>query len=345
MSTLTQYTQDQVQQARTRDFVRWLSCLSERSTPEGASARFLERYPRSLSSEIVSKSIDLLTKAAVAAGTTNDATWAEPLVPTPLVEPFLALARSASLLGRIPGLRMVPFHARIPTQTQGANFAFVGQNAVKPVSAMAFATGVTLGPTKASGIVVITEHLAKLTMAGLEDALRDELIGGLTEFVDRAFIDPTEANVPNVKPGSITSGVTPMAGTGNLGADVGALLDSFFAANASAAEAVLVTSPGIKSQLVGVEGRAPFGIDIISSPAAAGIVVALDPRRVFVADGGATFSTSRQAAVQMDSAPTDPPTAAVVLRSLYQHNEVGYRIERFVNWEAVAGSVQYLEVA
>jgi hypothetical protein len=47
----------------------------------------------------------------------------------------------------------------------------------------------------------------------------------------------------------------------------------------------------------------------------------------------------------MDSAPTDPPTGATVMRSLYQHNEIGYRIERFINFEAVAGSVHYLAVA
>ena len=327
-------THAQLTKIRTADFMRWLSCLSETSTPEGASARFLERWPRSLSAGIV-------TKAATLPGTSTGATWASPLVPTPLVEPFLALARAASLLGKIPGLRNVPFHARIPVETQGANFAFVGQNAAKPVSAMGFDTGVTLLPTKASGIVIITAELAKLAIPGTEDALRETFVGGLTAFVDKAFIDPSETSVPNEKPGSITSGVTPLTGTGSLPVDVATLLDAFYADNPSAETAVLVTSPGIKAQLVGVEGRAPFDLTIVTSPAAAGIVVALDPKRVFVADAGASFATSQDVSVQMDSAPTNPPTAATVTRDLWTHNEVGYRIERFVNWEAVAGSVQY----
>ena len=41
---------------------------------------------------------------------------------------------------------------------------------------------------------------------------------------------------------------------------------------------------------------------------------------------------------------TNPRTAATVMRSLWQHNEVGYKVERFVNWQAVTGSVRYLTV-
>jgi hypothetical protein len=346
MQTLTEFTQDQVQRQRTRDFVRWLSCLSERSTPSTASARFLERWPRSLSTEIITRSIDDLSiKAAVAPGNTTDATWASPLIPQPLAEPFLALARAASLLGRIPGLRLVPFGARMPIETQGASFAWVGEGVPKPVSKMAFNTGVTLTAAKASGIIIVTMELARLTKEGTEDALRDELIGGLTEFVDKAFLDPTSAAVPGVKPGSITNGTTPVAGTGDLPKDVTALLNAFYAANPSAAEAVLITSPGLNAQLVGVQGRAPFGITIVTSPAAAGIVVALDPRRVFVADAGADFSTSQYASIEMVDTTTNPPVAATVMRSLYQENEVGYKVERFINWQAVTGSVKYLTVA
>jgi len=49
-------------------------------------------------------------------------------------------------------------------------------------------------------------------------------------------------------------------------------------------------------------------------------------------DGSVTIDMSREASLQMDSAPTDPPTAATVLVSLWQQNLVAIKAERFINW-------------
>jgi hypothetical protein len=55
---------------------------------------------------------------------------------------------------------------------------------------------------------------------------------------------------------------------------------------------------------------------------------------------------SREASVQMDSAPTNPPAAATVLVSLWQMNMVGIRAERFINWKKRrTGAVQYIDGA
>jgi hypothetical protein len=59
------------------------------------------------------------TKAAVAVGTTTDSTWAGPLVVTQPLNEFLEMLRPRTLLGRIPGLRYVPFNVSVPTQTTG----------------------------------------------------------------------------------------------------------------------------------------------------------------------------------------------------------------------------------
>ena len=66
------------------------------------------------------------TKAAVAVGTTTDATWAGPLVVTQPLNEFLELLRPRTLLGRIPGLRQVPFNVSVPTQTTGGTYGWVG---------------------------------------------------------------------------------------------------------------------------------------------------------------------------------------------------------------------------
>ena len=66
------------------------------------------------------------TKAAVAVGTTTDATWAGPLVVTQPLNEFLELLRPRTLLGRIPGLRQVPFNVSVPTQTTGRHLRMGG---------------------------------------------------------------------------------------------------------------------------------------------------------------------------------------------------------------------------
>lgn len=53
-------------------------------------------------------------RAAVAAGTTSDAVWAGPLVVYQnLQSEFVEYLRPLTIIGRIPGLRMVPFKIKI----------------------------------------------------------------------------------------------------------------------------------------------------------------------------------------------------------------------------------------
>ena len=60
-------------------------------------------------------------------------------------------------------------------------------------------------------------------------------------------------------------------------------------------------------------------------------------------DGQVMLDASNQASLQMDNAPTNPPTATTVMVSLWQMNMVGIRAERFINWtKRRAGAVQYI---
>ena len=140
------------------------------------------RYPDGLGASIVKKAI-------VPPGTTTDPAWAGALTsPKPFVDAFVAIARSASLLGRIPCLRSIPFGVKVPIQTGDAGYVWVAQGAPKPVSKLAFSDGVTLQPTKCVGIVVVSRELIKLTVPGAEASLRDTLIAGLTSFTDKSFL-------------------------------------------------------------------------------------------------------------------------------------------------------------
>ena len=62
-------------------------------------------------------------------------------------------------------------------------------------------------------------------------------------------------------------------------------------------------------------------------------------------DGGFDVSISNQAAIEMDSAPTDPPVAATVITSLFQRNLFGVRVLRWLAYlRAQTGAVAYMPV-
>ena len=310
-----------------------------RDAAVGECAVLLERWPDSLSR-------DLVTKAAVPPATSVDQPWAGALVVAvpELVAAFVTLARSASLLARIPKLRKQPFHTPVPVEAQGANYHWVQQGAPKPVSRFTFES-IRLERRKAVGIIVVTDELLTLSAAGTDVALRDLLVAGVTQFTDRQFVDPAVAEVANVNPASITNGTTAIASTGDLATDVGTLVDSFFADRPGADDAVLLMTSGTKAQLVGTNGGSSvFGLPTVVSGALQGLVVILDPRGVVVADDGVDVETTRDASVELTDAPT-APTAATTLVPLWQYNLAGIKVERFVNWQAVPTAVKYLVAA
>jgi HK97 family phage major capsid protein/HK97 family phage prohead protease len=305
--------------------------------------------------------VEMVLKAAVAAGTTTDATWAGPLAPIkPITDEFLAYLRPATILGKISSFMKVPFNVSVAAQTGGGTYQWVGQGAPKPVGKLAFAT-VTLGITKCAGIIVITEELARNSSPDAEEVIRRDMVAGIAQFLDSEFIDPTKAAVAGVSPGSVTNGVTPITTAGttpaNARTDVQALANAMTAANISTAGAYLILSetnalalssglnalgqplfPGMQQT-----GGTILGYNAITSQVAGTTVALVQPQQILYADdGGVTIDVSREASLQMDSAPMAVPDATVVLTSLWQMNYVGLRAERFINWKkARTGVVQY----
>jgi HK97 family phage major capsid protein/HK97 family phage prohead protease len=296
--------------------------------------------------------VAVVLKAAVAAGTTTDATWAGPLAPIrPLANEFMTLLRPATLLGKIPGLRVVPFNVSIPVQTGGGTYKWVGQGAPKPVGSLAFAT-VVITITKCAGIIVITDELARNSTPAAEEIIKQDMINGIAQFLDVQFTDPAQAPVANVSPGSITNGVTPITSAGttpaNARTDIQALINAMTAANISTAGAVLLmseTNAAVLSFALNALGQPLFpdmdmtggtamGIKVITSQSCGNNVILLAPVTVLYADdGGVTIDVSTEASLQMDNAPMNPADATVVMTSLWQNNYVGLRAERYINWK------------
>jgi HK97 family phage major capsid protein len=297
--------------------------------------------------------VEAIIKAAVPIGTTTDATWAGPLVPTmqTITSEFLALLRPATLIDRIPGIVSVPFNIRVPAQTGGGTYGWVGESLSKPVTKLSFAS-VTLTIHKAAGIVVFTEELARNSTPAAEDVVRRDMVEGIAQFLDSQFIDPAVAAVAGVNPASVTNGVTPIVSVDNVIADLRAIFAALGAANIDPSGGTLLLSPGNAFALatymvsgmfvfpaISMTGGTLVGVNVVTSSVLGSNVVFIARNTVMMADDGIMIDISREASVQMDSAPTSPPTAPLV--SLWQQNLVGLRADRFITWiRARAAGVQ-----
>jgi len=304
--------------------------------------------------------VALALKAAIAPGTITDATWAGPLVQKNIANDFIDLLRAATILGKIPNFRNVPFNTSVPTQTAGGTYNWVGEAKPKPLTKLALAT-TALTISKAAGIIAITEELARLSNPSAEALVRNDMIQGIARFLDSQFIDPAVAAVAGTNPASVTNGAPTAAATGAPLADIMGLINHFASNNIDVGGLTFVMNPSNLLALafrnntdgspqfpgITVQGGTWKGLNFIGSTAAGTNVIAMQPQLILMADeGGVTIDVSREASLQMDSAPMSPADATVVMVSLWQNNMIGLRAERYINYiKANANAVKYLTAA
>jgi HK97 family phage prohead protease len=345
---------------RTREWVKSMPWNDQ--TPE--VGKILETDPTRLAYE-------LQQRAAIGVGTTIDATWASPLIAyTQAAAEFAEFLRPATIIGRIPGLRRVPFNIQVPRMTAGASVGWVGENAPKPVSSEAFDT-ITLRWAKAAGIVVLTQELMRFSNPAAEALVRADLSRAMAQFLDAQFVDPTVAAVTNVSPASITNGVTAVTPTGTTAsafrADVKTLLAPLLTANIPLDSGVwimhtsLAISLSLMQNSLGQQvfpgmtktGGTLLGFPVIAStnvPATGGspadgyaLIFAIADEIMLADDGNTVIDASDQASIQMDTAPDSPPSASTPVVSFWQMNFVGLRAERWINWQKRrTQAVQYM---
>ncbi len=303
-----------------------------------------------------------IVKAAVAVGTTTSATWAGPLVQyQEMAEEFIEFLRPQTIVGQIDGLRRVPFNIRMPRQTTGGSAYWVGEGAPKPVTSLAF-DNITMKWTKLATIAVITEELARFSAPSAETIIRDSLADAIIQQMDVDFVNPANAGTADVKPASITNGVTAVVSSGSteqaIRDDISALFAPFIAANLTPKNGVWIMSATTALALslmqnalgqvafpgISMNGGTFNGLPVVVSEAVGNIVILANASDILLADDGqVSIDVSREASLQMNDAPMNPADATTVFRSLWQDNLIGIRAERYVNWiKARAASVQYL---
>jgi hypothetical protein len=287
-----------------------------------------------------------ILKAAVAPGTTADQTWAGLLTDPGAREVFAAI-RERSIMGQLSGMRRIPPATHVVLQTAGAAASWVGENQPKPHTRLTYGNGPNLKVLKLQATVVATRDLLLLSTPAAEDLFRDELLNAVTREQDTAFIDPANAGVTDVKPASITNGVTPIVSTGSPDSDIEALFAAYTGdwetATLIANGKVAAAMNGLTHPDVGARGGLVMGVPVIASRNVPNtILVLVDAAGLVYFEEGAGMDKSEHATLELADNPTTP-TETTVVTSLWQNNLVALRVELFTNWaRARAGCVSYV---
>lgn len=309
--------------------------------------------------------VEMVLRAAVAAGTTTDTVWAKPLVYyANMVSEFVELLRPETFLGRMTGFRNVPFNVRMPRQTAGATAGWVGEGAPKPVSSLAF-DSVTIPHTKIAVIVAITEELARFSSPSAQAAVQQDLVATIATFMDVQMVNPTLSPIQDVSPGAITYNLS--AAFNSTGAtvalvtnDLNTALTNMAVANIPQRNRYWLLHPRTENflrtlrtaqdlfafrdemntgRLLGIPFISSANMPLFdqSSPALSPssletYIILVEASEIFVADDGEVMlDVSREASLQMS---TTPSNAAASMFSLWQNNMVGIRAERYIYWQS-----------
>lgn len=261
---------------------------------------------------------------------------------------FFGLAFEMSLLGRIPGLRRVPFNVKSLAVTSGVTGYWVAEGSELPLSKPTLA-GNSLPRLRVGALIIETMEAMRAEGSVSEAGIQKDVLRAVSAAIDAAFIGGG-AGIAGIQPASITDGVTPIAGTADLAADVAALLEAF---DGDLLSAVFVADPSTAVRLaaiwdsVGVRGGDLLGVPLVVSrsvprDSSGGQLILLDPSAIAVAYEPGAIVPSEHASV----AVTVGQGAAAEVLSLWQENLIGLKSENHGNWSVeLPGAVSVLEVA
>ncbi len=245
---------------------------------------------------------------------------------------------------------LTPFNIPMLASSGEASAYWVGEARPKPVTKTQLTRG-TLDPRKIGSIEVFTKEALEAVDSRAEAEFQRRIVRAIVRLINATFLDPSVPAVGNISPPSITNGLTPLAYTGDLIESVGDLFDAY---GGDYSTAVLMTDPKTGLKLAAAtnsagafafpdataRGGSVLGIPLVGgrgSPrdSSGGQLVIADTAQVAVGLGELRVDRSTQATLEMESEPTDPPTASTVLISLFQNDLTALRIEADVNWKVM----------
>ena len=334
------------------DFVRFVKATAlSRGNPMQALeiAKSMNYGPR----------VENVLKAAVSAGTTTSAGFTSLIDPAVMAGEFIELLRPQTILGKMTKVRNVPGNIKLLKANTGTSVSWLGEGKSAPITNAAFGD-LTIGDHKIGAISVFSEELLRRSEPAADALVRDDLTAAIVTAIDVAFIDQANAGVVGVKPASIANAATTAATAGVTAAhvrtDVKLAKKNAIAANQPLDTACWVMHPATALALESmvnattsvrefplinsVSGGFFEGLPVVISTSVPGTdalgydVILAVQGEILLAEGGLAVDASREASLEMDSAPTNDsatPTAASLV-SLWQTGSVAIKAIRGITW-------------
>ncbi len=283
-----------------------------------------------------------LVKAAVAAGSTSDATWAGPLtVSRPMRDAIIAAVDRVALLPKLGGIRVPTTNVTSAMQTISPTAFWVGEGQAVPVQAMGFVAA-SLTPRKLAADVVVTAELLRMATGDVLRLIERAGTAAIAAAWDTALLDPASAATAD-RPASLTNGLTPITPSGDLANQIGQVLDALSGGSPTRPVLVVSVQTGVRlaAAFGGVDG---IGVPVFTTPAAGNRLIGIDADGVLYADDGGDLKVGSPD-LEMSDTPANPGTSATVLISSWQRDQKAVRVERFVTWARRADSVAFLNLA
>lgn len=285
-------------------------------------------------------------KAAVPAVSADDVSGGG--LDTAAVEFFSAVIER-SAIGRTPGLRRRPADTRYLKNVTDMLGHWVGEGKPIPVLPFTFEQS-RIGLLKVANIGVFTDEMLRSTDPRVEAQIRLDMIDGLANAIDIAFLDPSNAGSAGVMPASITNGLDLVSvGTNDLDAFRDGLSTLIAEFQGDLSRAIFYGRPELFAMLnglgydkVGLRGGELVGAPAIATkalPDAGGLyqLVLADPGYIAYLDEPSKTEVvaSTEAAIQLLDNPTNTPVTptATNLVSLYQCNSTALKAMIYANWE------------
>jgi len=307
----------------------------------------------------------MILRAGVPSGGSESGQWGAELaaVDSRYRGDFIEFLYSRTVYDRL-ALREVPDNVLIKGQDGAATGYWVGEKKAIPVSSMDF-LDVELRALKVGAIAAISNELILRSDPSAEALVRDGLVNASAQRVDTTFISANAA-VSNVSPAGILNGVSAIAATGedaqSLFNDIGLLYAPFITAK-NATGLTYVMHPGLAksislmrnalSQKEFPELTANGGM-LEGDPVVTGENVATDdlillkPSDIYrIGDRGFEVSVSKEATIEMDSAPTGdghtPTAASANLLSMFQNEMTAFKVVRPISFaKRRSSAVQFI---
>lgn len=258
---------------------------------------------------------------------------------------FFNLVMERSLLGRLAGLRRVPFNTQMLKITSGAGGYWVSEGREVPLSKPVL-DGSVLRPLKVAAIIIASDESLRNGGSIAENAFQRDLERAVIDTTDFALLDAANAGVSGERPASITYGAPAVVATSDAAENVAELVSAF---GGDLGSAFFVTDAATATQMAllradgapvfpdaGARGGSVLGIPLLisrASPrtASGGQLALIDPTGIAYGADGISIENAEHATVAMSNDPEGDDEVEMV--NLWQRNLNGFKSILAANWE------------